>query len=160
MTEGSAVIGTSWTHRLVRIAVRPLVGTPVTPNHLTMLRLVTRLLACAALLPGETSWNWWAGWLWLLSAFLDRADGELARIVELPHQEVGYMLAAVALDPEHVEHRCNQAGSIYVHTCLTFAPSRATMSQKPSLRKASQTVSQLLTAKICANCDFPAKEAC
>ena len=76
----SAVIGTSWTHRLARIAVRPLVGTAVTPNHLTTLRLLTGLCACAALLPGNTSWNWWAGWLWLLSAFLDRADGELARI--------------------------------------------------------------------------------
>jgi len=74
------VIGTSWTHRLARLAVRPLVGTVVTPNVLTTLRLVTGLLACAALVPGETGWDWWAGGLWLLSAFLDRADGELARL--------------------------------------------------------------------------------
>lgn len=74
------MIGTSWTHRLARILVRPLVGTGVTPNDLTTLRLLTGLLACAALLPGERSWDWWAGWLWLVSAFLDRADGELARI--------------------------------------------------------------------------------
>src|ERR1700742_3478764 len=74
------VIGTSWSHRLARIVVRPLVGTNVTPNHLTTLRLVTGVFACALLLPGERSYEWWAGWLWLASAFLDRADGELARI--------------------------------------------------------------------------------
>ncbi|MEA2781912.1 MAG: hypothetical protein QOK29_3456 [Rhodospirillaceae bacterium] len=74
------MIGTSWTHRLARVMVRPLVGTGLTPNHLTTLRLVTGVLACAALAPGEAYWNWWGGSLWLVSAFLDRADGELARI--------------------------------------------------------------------------------
>src|SRR5262245_9644230 len=34
----------------------------------------------------------------------------------MPHQEAGYTSAAVALDPQHAEHRCNRAGSIYVHT--------------------------------------------
>jgi phosphatidylglycerophosphate synthase len=29
---------------------------------------------------GERSWDVTGGWLWLLSAFLDRADGELARV--------------------------------------------------------------------------------
>jgi phosphatidylserine synthase len=57
-----------------------LVGSAVTPNHLTTLRLVTGVLACAALLPADGAWLWWAGWLWLASALLDRADGELARI--------------------------------------------------------------------------------
>jgi len=74
------VIGTSWTHRLARLLVRPLVGSGVTPNHLTTLRLVTGVLACAALIPADGAWLWWAGWLWLASALLDRADGELARI--------------------------------------------------------------------------------
>ncbi len=74
------MIGTSWTHRLARPLVRPLVGTGITPNHLTTLRLVTGVLACAALMVGDTYWNWWGGSLWLVSAFLDRADGELARV--------------------------------------------------------------------------------
>jgi archaetidylinositol phosphate synthase len=74
------VTGASWTHRLARGVVRPLVGSGITPNHLTSLRLVSGALACAALLPGEPAWDWWAGGLWLVSAFLDRADGELARI--------------------------------------------------------------------------------
>jgi archaetidylinositol phosphate synthase len=74
------VIGTSWTHRLARLLVRPLVGSGVTPNHLTTLRLATGVLACAALIPADGAWLWSAGWLWLASALLDRADGELARI--------------------------------------------------------------------------------
>ena len=74
------MIGTSWTHRVARVMVRPLIGTGVTPNHLTTLRLATGVLACAMLIPGDRYWNWWGGSLWLVSAFLDRADGELARI--------------------------------------------------------------------------------
>jgi phosphatidylglycerophosphate synthase len=74
------VIGTSWTHRLARLLVRPLMGSAVTPNHLTTLRLATGVLACAALIPADGAWLWSAGWLWLASALLDRADGELARI--------------------------------------------------------------------------------
>jgi phosphatidylglycerophosphate synthase len=65
---------------MARPLVRPLVGTGVTPNHITTARLVTGLLSAAMLLPGTPSWTWWGGWMWLLSAFLDRCDGELARI--------------------------------------------------------------------------------
>jgi archaetidylinositol phosphate synthase len=74
------IAGGSWTHLLARMAVRPLVGTWVTPNHLTTLRLVTGLGACAAFALGDPAGNLWGGILWVLSAFLDRADGELARI--------------------------------------------------------------------------------
>ncbi len=70
----------SWTHRLARIAVRPLLGTAVTPNHLTTARLVTGLIACALFVFGERNADVWGGVFWLVSAFLDRADGELARI--------------------------------------------------------------------------------
>ena len=38
---------TSWTHRLARLLVRPLVGTPITPYHLTTARLVTGVAACS-----------------------------------------------------------------------------------------------------------------
>ncbi len=75
-----SVVGGSWTHRMARPLVRPLIGTGVTPNHLTTLRLIVGLASAAALLPGESHWTMWAGWLWLVSAFLDRADGELARL--------------------------------------------------------------------------------
>lgn len=74
------MIYNSWTHRLARRLVRPLVGTWITPNHLTTLRLVTALGACAAFTVGAYAWDVWGGLLWTLSAFLDRADGELARL--------------------------------------------------------------------------------
>ena len=73
-------VGGSWTHKMARPLVRPLIGTGITPNHLTTLRLIVGLASAVALLPGESYWNLWAGWLWLVSAFLDRADGELARL--------------------------------------------------------------------------------
>src|SRR5258708_13052573 len=74
------VIGTSWSHRLARILVRPLVGSGVTPNDLTTLRLATGLLACGALFPADGAGAWWGGWLWLVSALLDPPHGELARL--------------------------------------------------------------------------------
>jgi archaetidylinositol phosphate synthase len=70
----------SWTHRLARIAVRPLLGTKVTPNHLTTARLVSGLAACVLFAAGSYQADVWAGIFWVVSAFLDRADGELARI--------------------------------------------------------------------------------
>jgi archaetidylinositol phosphate synthase len=71
---------TTWTHLLARPVVRPLVGTVVRPNHLTTLRLLTGIAACIAFAWGTRAGMWWGGGLWLVSAFLDRADGELARI--------------------------------------------------------------------------------
>ncbi|WP_316979360.1 CDP-alcohol phosphatidyltransferase family protein [Shumkonia mesophila] len=74
------MVGDSWTHKMAHVVILPLVDTPVTPNHITTLRLLTGLAACAAFAVGERSWDIAGGWLWLLSAFLDRADGELARV--------------------------------------------------------------------------------
>jgi phosphatidylglycerophosphate synthase len=71
---------TTWTHLLARPLIRPLLGTAVRPNHLTTLRLLTGVAACIAFVPGTRAGMWWGGALWLVSAFLDRADGELARI--------------------------------------------------------------------------------
>lgn len=73
----------SWTHLPARWMVRPLVGTWVRPNHLTTLRLVSGLAACAMFAVGDFAWSAWAGVIWVISAFLDRADGELARIGRL-----------------------------------------------------------------------------
>ena len=71
-------MATTWTHLLARPVVRPLIGTAVRPNHLTTLRLLTGIAACVALALGTRAGMWWGGGLWLVSAFLDRADGELA----------------------------------------------------------------------------------
>ncbi len=68
---------------MARVVVRPLVGTAVTPNHLTTLRLVTGIAACVGVALGTPAGSLWGGVLWLLSAFLDRADGELARIGDM-----------------------------------------------------------------------------
>ncbi len=70
----------TWIHRVVRPAVRPLVATPITPNHITTLRLVTGLAAALALAEGGEAWRAWGGGIFLLSMLLDRADGELARL--------------------------------------------------------------------------------
>ena len=68
---------------LARPLVRPLIGTAVRPNHLTTLRLISGLAACGCLALGTRAGMGWGGWLWILSAFLDRADGELARLGHL-----------------------------------------------------------------------------
>ena len=70
----------TWIHRAVRAAVRPLVDTPVTPNHLTTLRLASGLGAAALVGFAPEAWWGWAATLFLASMFLDRADGELARL--------------------------------------------------------------------------------
>lgn len=74
------MVGDSWTHKIARICILPLVNTPVTPNHLTIVRLISGIAACACFAVGAWDWDFWGGWLWLFSAFLDRADGELARV--------------------------------------------------------------------------------
>jgi ornithine--oxo-acid transaminase len=74
--------GSTWVHRIARRAVRPLVNTSITPNHLTTLRLVTGVAAAAAFAVGDYFWTAWGGLLFVISAFLDRADGELARMKE------------------------------------------------------------------------------
>ena len=67
-------------HRFVRFGVRPLVHTPVTPNHLTTLRLLTGLGASGLLAVGSTAALAWGAGVFVLSMLLDRADGELARL--------------------------------------------------------------------------------
>ncbi len=70
----------TWIHRGVRTLVRPLVGTPVTPNQITALRLLTGMGAAAAFATGEAFWQNVGGAIFVLSLVLDRADGELARL--------------------------------------------------------------------------------
>ncbi len=67
-------------HRVARRAVRPLAATPVTPNQLTTLRLLTGFAAAAAFALGTEGWRMGGAGILLVSLFLDRADGELARL--------------------------------------------------------------------------------
>jgi len=76
-------LNNTWSHAGARFLVRPLVGTWVRPNHITFVRLATGVLACVLLARGGYLAELWSGLLWLISAFLDRADGELARVGKL-----------------------------------------------------------------------------
>jgi phosphatidylglycerophosphate synthase len=60
--------------------VRPLRDSWVTPNHLTTVRLLVGLVACAAFMPGGYGWSNIGALLLVLSNFLDHTDGELARL--------------------------------------------------------------------------------
>jgi phosphatidylglycerophosphate synthase len=68
---------------MARPLVRLMIGTRIRPNHLTTLRLLFGLGACICLALGTREGAIWGGSLWLVSAFLDRADGELARLGQL-----------------------------------------------------------------------------
>ena len=70
----------TWDGRLARRLVTPLVGTRVTPNHLTTLRLAIGLAGAAALAHGGFGWSNAGAALIVLSNFVDHTDGELARI--------------------------------------------------------------------------------
>jgi archaetidylinositol phosphate synthase len=65
----------SWTHRLVRPFAHMLVRTPVGPDHLTWLRVITGGLACAGFAYGSESARIAGGVVWVISALLDRAEG-------------------------------------------------------------------------------------
>jgi archaetidylinositol phosphate synthase len=69
-----------WDARLARWLVMPLKDGPVTPNHVTTVRLATGLAAAVAFIPGTYVWSNVAALLLVASNFIDHADGELARI--------------------------------------------------------------------------------
>jgi archaetidylinositol phosphate synthase len=72
-------INPPWDQRLARAAARPVGATPVTPNQVTTLSLVIGLLA--ALLYAQGGWAMHLGAVcFVLSFWLDHADGELARM--------------------------------------------------------------------------------
>lgn len=69
----------TWIHSAVRIGVRPLARTSVTPNQVTTARLVTGIAAAALIAVGVGPITDIGAGILLLSMLLDRADGELAR---------------------------------------------------------------------------------
>jgi phosphatidylglycerophosphate synthase len=81
--QNDAVFYQTYAHAFARLFVRPLIGTWVRPNHLTVLRLLSGLAACALLAVGSRGTAVWSGVLWVVSCVLDRADGELARMGDL-----------------------------------------------------------------------------
>jgi len=63
--------------RLANLLVRPLVGTPISPNALTALSLILGLAAAWLFATGQPAWG---GTVFALASFSDHADGELARM--------------------------------------------------------------------------------
>ena len=70
----------AWDQRLAGWMVRPLVHTPVTPNHITTVRLILGLAACGLFAVGTRPEILYAAGLFMLSNFVDHMDGELARL--------------------------------------------------------------------------------
>lgn len=68
-----------WDRQLARWIVAPLVATPVHPNHVSTLGLLIGLAGALMLAQGGAPMAWGAG-LFMLAAFMDHADGELARM--------------------------------------------------------------------------------
>ena len=66
--------------RLAARLVYPLRNTAVTPNHLTTLRMLFGIAACVLLSKGSYAWSNAGALCFVVSAFLDHADGELARV--------------------------------------------------------------------------------
>lgn len=71
-------MSTPWDARIASLLVRPLVGSPVSPNHLTTLRLLTGMAGALILALGESKNP--GAWLIFASNFIDHTDGELARM--------------------------------------------------------------------------------
>lgn len=71
-----------WDQKLARILAKPLVRTPVHPNHITTLGLLIGLAAAWLFSLGDRDAANWAAALFVLAAFLDHVDGELARLAE------------------------------------------------------------------------------
>ncbi len=69
-----------WDARLARALVRPLRDGPVTPNHLTTVRLAVGLAAAGAFAGGSYARMNLGALLLVISNFLDHTDGELARL--------------------------------------------------------------------------------
>ena len=67
-------------HKFVRIGVKPLTKTAITPNQITTLRLISGLGAALLFSIGQESYTIVGSGIFILSLLLDRADGILARL--------------------------------------------------------------------------------
>lgn len=67
-------------YRFSRRFVIPYIRGWTSPNQITALRLITGIVSCGLIASDPNRWAVIAGILWLLSTYLDRLDGELARV--------------------------------------------------------------------------------
>ena len=69
-----------WDSRLAHWLVSPLRATRVHPNHLTTLGLAVGLSAATLFASGQPAAMGWGAAVFVISAIIDHADGELARM--------------------------------------------------------------------------------
>ena len=87
-----------WDAQLAFRLIYPLRNTFITPNHLTSLRLFFGISACVFLSIGEYTYSNIGAICFVLSNFLDHADGELARLTgKISHKGHYYDLASDAI---------------------------------------------------------------
>lgn len=79
MTEKAEGQLVPYDQAICAVLVRPLINTPVTPNHITTVSLALGLAASALFAWGDGSAPFWAAALVTLARFIDHMDGELAR---------------------------------------------------------------------------------
>ena len=65
--------------QLARILVKPLIGSVISPNHITIFTLFMALSACVLFSRGDGVSSDWAAGIFVLARFFDHFDGELAR---------------------------------------------------------------------------------
>jgi len=78
--SGNRFTAPPWDQRIARRLVRPLVATPITPNHLTALSLLLTLGGAVLFGLGQSVYANWGAGLFVIGRFLDHFDGELARL--------------------------------------------------------------------------------
>lgn len=79
MTSQKSTRPKPYDQAICAVLVRPLVGTFVTPNHITTLSLILGLAASGLFAWGIGSAPLWAALLVTIARFIDHMDGELAR---------------------------------------------------------------------------------
>lgn len=70
----------TWSHRLARPVARRLAAIGVRPNAVTLLRLASGVAAASAFAVGTRDATIAGGLVFVVSCFLDRLDGEIARV--------------------------------------------------------------------------------
>ena len=79
MTEPGKVRPKPYDQAICAVLVRPLVNSPVTPNHVTTVSLLLSLWGSALFAWGEGAAPLWAAGIVSVARFIDHMDGELAR---------------------------------------------------------------------------------
>jgi phosphatidylglycerophosphate synthase len=70
----------SWDSRIAHYIILPLRNTPVTPNHLTSLGLISGIVGGILFSCATPACVNWAALLFIISSLMDHCDGELARM--------------------------------------------------------------------------------